>query len=94
MDCDVIDDYSAQLQRWVLTATGLVAETPKLYVEQPYPHCNQHFAYRRGSEGASVRVRALRVSETGGKCLVCGAFWPPEKFEWLAKLLGCEPPPA
>jgi hypothetical protein len=41
-----------------------------------------------------VRVRALRVSETGCKCSACGAFWPPERFEWLARLRGCEPLPA
>ncbi|MGZ4530362.1 MAG: DUF7340 domain-containing protein [Mycobacterium sp.] len=48
-----------------------------------------HFAYHRGGFGEWVRARALRVSETGCKCLTCGAFWEPERFHWLARLLGC-----
>lgn len=37
---------------------------------------------------------ALRVSELGADCLVCEASWLPEEFHWLARLLGCEAPPA
>ncbi len=41
-----------------------------------------------------MRVRALRVSEAGCACGACGAFWPPDRFEWLARLLGCPALPA
>lgn len=54
------------------------------------PAVRTSWAYRRG-HGEQVRVRALRVSESGCECLACGAFWAPERFEWLAKLLGCTP---
>jgi hypothetical protein len=36
-----------------------------------------------------VRARALRVSEDGARCAACAAFWSPDQFHWLARLLGC-----
>ncbi len=39
-------------------------------------------------------MRALRVSEDGARCEACWAFWSPNQFHWLARLLGCEPLPA
>ncbi|HEX9176001.1 MAG TPA: hypothetical protein VF874_07870 [Mycobacterium sp.] len=90
-DCAVLDDYSGQLQRWTLTAAELLAESPRVFLHVPCPRCGERFAYRRDSAGELVRVRALRVSESGCKCSACGAFWPPDRFEWLARLLGCPP---
>jgi hypothetical protein len=36
----------------------------------------------------------LRVSESGCRCLACGASWGPDRFHWLARLLGCPALPA
>jgi hypothetical protein len=47
------------------------------------------FAYHRNGDGESVRARALRVAEDGARCGACGAFWEPDRFHWLARLLGC-----
>lgn len=63
----------------------------RLQAEVPCPRCEMSFAYRRDGAGDPVRVRALRVSETGCTCLACGAFFEPERFEWLARLIGCDP---
>jgi hypothetical protein len=54
----------------------------------PCPRCEASFAYRPITGDDSVRLRALRVSEDGCQCFACGAFWPPDKFEWLARLIG------
>ena len=89
-DCELIDDYADDLQRWTLAATEILAPAVRVTLRQPCPSCGAGHAYR-DSGGEQVRSRALRVTETGCKCLACGASWPAEKFEWLARLLGCEP---
>ena len=93
-DCELIDDYCAQIERWVLTAADLLDRRPVVSLHVPCPRCSARFAHRRDGAGELVNVRALRVSEDGCKCSACGAFWPPERFEWSARLLGCDPLPA
>jgi hypothetical protein len=93
-DCALIDGYCARLQRWVMAATELLAETPKVFLDVPCPSCGARFAYRRNGSGELVRTRALRVDEDGCTCLACSASWPPDRFEWLARLLGCPALPA
>ncbi|MGB8503512.1 DUF7340 domain-containing protein [Mycobacterium sp.] len=83
-----------QLGRWALSAAELLGEQIRVFLQFPCPRCGESFAYRRDDMGEWVRTRTLKVSESGCKCLRCGAGWPPEKFEWLARLLGCEPLPA
>jgi hypothetical protein len=63
-------------------------------LELPCPRCGARFAYRRDSTGESVRVWALRASVDGCMCLACRALWPPDQFDWLARLLGCPALPA
>ncbi len=65
---------SVQLERWTLTATELLAESARVFLHEPCPRCGHSFTYRRDSDGAAVRVRTLRVSETGCTCQGCGAF--------------------
>ena len=93
-DCALIDGYCDALERWTASAAELLAESPRVFLREPCPSCGERFAYRRDSGGELVRTRALRVSESGCKCFGCGAFWAPERFEWQARLLGCEPLPA
>jgi transposase InsO family protein len=87
-DCAVIDCYTGRIEGWVLVAAELLADTPKVFLEFACPNCGSRFAYHRNS-GEDVRRRALRVSEDGCWCGACGAFWPPDRFHFLAKLLGC-----
>ena len=92
-DCQLIENHCAQLEKWVLAATDLLDRRPVVSLHVPCPRCGARFAYR-DSAGEQVRVRALRVSELGCKCLSCGAAWAPSEFHWLARLLGCDPLPA
>jgi uncharacterized protein with PIN domain len=71
-----------------MTGPSLSPETPRVFLEVACPRCGARFAYR-DSAGEQVRTRALRVSEDGARCGACGAFWPLDRFEFLAKLLGC-----
>lgn len=86
-DCELIDDYCARLERWVLTATDLLDRRPVVNLHVPCPRCGARFAYR-DSSGESVRVRALRVSESGCRCQACQAFWAPSEFHWLGAVVG------
>ena len=38
-DCAVMDDYSARIERWVLTAAEVLTETPRVYLREPCPRC-------------------------------------------------------
>jgi hypothetical protein len=87
-DCGLVECYTGRIERWALVAGELLAETPRVFLEVACPRCGARFAYR-DSAGEQVRTRALRVSEDGCVCQACGAFWPPDRFEWLARLLGC-----
>jgi hypothetical protein len=93
-DCELIDVYCDRVARWGVAAAEVLALVPKVFLEVPCPRCAARFAYRRDEVGDRVRMRALRIGEDGCTCLACSAFWPPERFEWLARLLGCPPLPA
>jgi hypothetical protein len=88
-DCELIDSYVDHLQHWSVAGTELLGAAPRVFLRVPCPQCGALFAYRRDSAGERVRTRALRVSEAGCKCGACGAFWGPEMFDWLARLMGC-----
>lgn len=88
MDCDLIDGYSGTIEAWVVAGAELLAPAPRVYLPRPCPRCSQNFAYHRSIGGELVRTRALRVSDEGASCGSCGAHWGPDRFHWLAKLLG------
>lgn len=93
-DIDLLDGYCHAIEGWVLSATELLGDKPPaVALRMPCPSCGETWSYRQNA-GEAVRAWALRVSEDGCTCLGCRAFWTPDQFEWLAKLLGCEPLPS
>jgi hypothetical protein len=88
----VIDGYCGEIQRWTLSAGELLTPELRVFLREPCPRCGERWAVRRDSAGELVRV--LKVSETGCRCQACGAFWSSDRFEWLARLLGCPALPA
>ncbi len=88
-DVGLLERYRDELLRWTQAATELLTPTPRVFLPMPCPRCSAAVAYHRSGTGERVRTRALQVSETGCQCLACGAFWEPERFEWLARLLEC-----
>jgi hypothetical protein len=86
-DCRLIGFYTSEIGRWVSTAQGLLAPVPQVDLPHPCPRCGARFAYHPAGAGEQVRVRALRVSDTGCRCQACQAYWPPEQLTWLARLL-------
>ena len=93
-DCELIDAHCDQLERWVVEGARLLADRPRVYlVGVPCPRCGAASSYHR-SGGECIRRPALRISEDGCLCEGCGAFWGPDRFHWLARLLGCPALPA
>jgi hypothetical protein len=92
-DVALITGYSDRLQWWAITTTELLAPEARVYLRQPCPACGAHHCYRDRSD-ERVRAPALKVSETGCWCGACQAFWSPDQFHWLARLLGCPALPA
>jgi len=92
-DCGLIDDYCGQIERWVIGAAELLGDRQvAVALRLPCPACGARWTYRRnGSE--QIRSWALKVSESGCSCSGCQAFWPPDRFEFLAQLLNCAPLP-
>jgi hypothetical protein len=86
-DCRLMAFYTGELGHWVVTAEGFLTPPVRVDLHMPCPSCGARFTYRRDDAGDRVRVRALRLSETGCRCQASQAWWPPEQFEWLARLL-------
>lgn len=88
-DCGLLEAHTAQLARWAVTAAELLRDRPpEVALRLPCPSCGRRFFYRQ-TNGESLRTWALRVSEDGARCQACDAAWLPERFEFLARLLGC-----
>ena len=92
----LLADRHVQRRDRAVDTVGGRADHPELrvFLREPCPRCGERWAVRRDSAGELVRVRVLKVSETGCKCQACGASWGPDRFEWLARLLGCPALPA
>jgi hypothetical protein len=92
-DSQLLDGYCHTIERWVLAAAELLGDRQvAVSLRLACPSCGEQYAYRHGGD-EWVRSWALRLTEDGCSCQVCRAFWPPREFEWLARLLGCEPLP-
>lgn len=94
-DCGLIEDYCAQIERWVLAGAELIGDRQvAVTLRLPCPSCGAAVVHRRNGSGEQVRGWALKASETGCECSACRAFWPSDQFEFLARLLGCAPLPS
>jgi len=92
-DCRQIDQISGIVTSWVTGQGGirrLLTEERRWTLPNPCPACGTAIAYRKDSGGATVRIPALQISPTGCACAACRTVWPPDKFEWLARVLGYE----
>lgn len=94
-DCELLDTYHNQIEQWTVKAVELLGDkAPEVALRLPCPSCGTRFVHRRNGSGETVRCWALRVSEDGARCQHCDAIWSPDRFEFLARLLGCPALPA
>ena len=79
---------AVEIQSWRASIRALVEPEHVKTISAPCPSCGRRWHYRQNA-GETVRVPTLQlVTETGCRCLSCQAFWPPEKFLFLCRLLG------
>jgi hypothetical protein len=94
-DYELLSGYCGAIEKWVIATAELLGDRQvAVALRLPCPSCGEQFVYRHNGSESPVRSWALRVSEDGCECQVCRAYWPPQEFHWLAKLLGCETLPS
>lgn len=90
-DCTSIDQITAACQAWAESIRTLLNPTPHWTLPSPCPACGTRTVYRHDS-GDQVRTPALQVGPHGCQCGKCKTVWAPDKFVFLARLLGYELP--
>lgn len=91
-DTRQVREYTAELQSFALSIRGLAEPEHVKEIAEPCPSCGKRYWYRQHG-GEKVRTAALQlIASQGCTCLVCKAFWPPERFLWLARLIGHDAP--
>lgn len=92
-DTDYVRDMSRTINGWCDSIVCLIDPEAQKYISAACPSCGKEMVYRRNSAGDQVRQPALKlVVSQGCTCQACGAFWAPEKFMFLGRLLGYEMP--
>lgn len=93
-DTDHVNMIARQVFVWCDTIVSLLDPQTQKYIETAAcPSCGQKLVHRRDSAGEVVRQPALKiVMGVGCTCQACGAFWAPDKFLFLGRLLGYDLP--
>lgn len=91
-DHDHVTLMARTVDGWAEKYIALLDPEAVKYLTEPCPSCGKSIVHRRDSAGDLVRQPALKVTKLGCDCQACPAFWPPEKFLFLCKLLGFDLP--
>ncbi len=92
-DTDHVDTMTGCVEGWCVQILALLDPQATKTISAPCPQCSKDHVYRRDKAGEMVRKPALQlVTNTGCSCLACNAFWPPEQYMWLNRLLGFDRP--
>ena len=93
-DTDHVNLMSHMVSQWCETILTLLEPAKTVPIpDAACPSCDKRLVYRRDSAGEMVRQAALKiVVNQGCTCQACGAYWAPEKFLFLSRLLGHDLP--
>lgn len=93
-DTDEVRDMSRRVEGWCESIVNLLDPESRKFIEgASCPSCGKRIVYRKDSAGEQVRQPALKVVMSQGcTCQACGAFWAPDRFLFLGRLLGYELP--
>ncbi|MCA9843239.1 MAG: hypothetical protein KC491_01180 [Dehalococcoidia bacterium] len=89
-DCERIHTIAATMESWAVSIEALLRPERHWTLPNPCPACGVRTVYRTVA-GEEVRCPALQIGASGCTCIRCHTVWPPQQFEWLARLLGYEP---
>lgn len=73
---------------WAGRIVGLFDPPARRSLPNPCPACGAVVVYRRDSGGEVVRQPALQIGSFGCECMRCHVVWGPERFQFLARVLG------
>ncbi len=91
-DVNLLTTYSQQIRAWTKTITNLLTDQHTKHIPAPCPACNTTTIHRPDNAGDIVRQPALQITTHGCECQNCHTTWGPEKFLFLARLLGFDMP--
>lgn len=78
---------------WADDIETLLNQPGRRYLHSvPCPACGAETVHHRDSGGEMVREPALKIAVDGCICLSCHHVWAPDKFMFLAEVLGFERP--
>ena len=87
-DVHSINQIIQAVTEWAAGITELMNPTPKWTLPNPCPACGKAVVYRKDGAGEQVRQPALQLGPNGCHCLHCRTLWAPDKFVFLARVLG------
>lgn len=90
-DCHQLEQITAAVASWATEIDALLNPPRRWTHSAPCPACNTATVYRRDSAGEMVRQPALQIGVEGCHCTKCRAYWAPDRFVWLARLIGSLP---
>lgn len=91
-DARLLEQHANELQAFAVSIRSLLDPAHVKHLNVPCPACNATHVYRRVA-GESVRQPALQlIAETGCTCQQCKAFWSPQHYLLLCKVLGFDLP--
>lgn len=92
-DTDLVTDMTRTITSWAAQITQLLTpEDRKALDSFACPACGKRWCHTRDSAGEVVRRATLTITAAGCSCGHCQAHWPPEKYLFLARLLGMSLP--
>jgi hypothetical protein len=87
-DAQTVGDMVARVEAWTAKIAALLAPEKPKSISAPCPACGETRVYRKDSAGETVRQPALQITTQGCVCAACDTTWGPERFLFLAKVLG------
>lgn len=91
-DTDILRKLIAALHSVSASIKALLDPPRRMYLAVACPVCGVRTVFRPDDSGEMVQRPALNVDGVlGCVCLACSSTWPPERLEFLANVLGCQP---
>lgn len=89
-DVKRIEQIAVAVESWAAAISALLDPPRRWTLPSPCPACGVKIVYRQ-QHGERVRQPALQIGPNGCECANCHTVWAPDRFTFLAKLLGCLP---
>ena len=87
-DTAMITSWTGQILAWTERIKAVLDPTPLVTLSNPCPSCGTAIVYRPDDAGDIVRQPALQIRKDGCECQACHANWSPDRYIFLAKVLG------